>query len=299
MAGLRVLELFCGIGGAAASLPPEAHVALAVDINTVALGVYRHNFPHAARAAAIESLSDELLARLDADLWWLSPPCQPFTRRGLQRDDRDPRCQALLALLPKIERHLPRFLALENVPGFAGSRTHGLLCEALARAGYDVAEELLCPSELGWPTRRRRLYLVASRAGLGARPAQVGPRVPLAACLEHSPTEPPPPELLLGPEIERHYRHALHVVDADDPEALTACFTSAYGRSPVRSGSYLPTPFGLRRFSPREILRCLGFPPGFNLPTHLATRQAWPLVGNSLAVPAVQAVLGRLGREPG
>lgn len=294
MARLRVLELFSGIGGAAASLPPAAAVVLAVDINTAALAVYRRNFNHPTRAATIESLEDALLERLAADLWWLSPPCQPFTRRGLARDDEDPRSRALLALLQKIERHRPRNLALENVPGFAGSRTHARLLATLARAAYEVAEELLCPSALGYPTRRQRYYLVASRDGLAERPVAPATRVTLAACLEHPLTEPPPAELALAPEVERHYRHALDVVDAEDPAALTACFTSAYGRSPVRSGSYLETPFGLRRFSPTEILRCLGFPPTFTLPPNLPPRRAWPLVGNSLAVPVVAAVLGRL-----
>ena len=35
---------------------------------------------------------------------------------------------------------------------------------------------------------------------------------------------------------------------------MTHCFTSAYGRSPVRSGSYVSVEGGLRRFSPAEII---------------------------------------------
>ena len=102
----------------------------------------------------------------------------------------------------------------------------------------------------------------------------------------------PSPSLAVDPALVRRYEGALDVVRADDPAAVTACFTSAYGRSPVRSGSYLATAGGVRRFSPAEILRLLGFPTSFELPPDLGLRKAWSLVGNSLSVDAVRTVLG-------
>ena len=291
---LRVLELFCGIGGAAAALAGRAEVALAIDINRLALEVYTANFPHPVAARTLESLSAAELARTGADLWWLSPPCQPFTRRGLGRDDEDPRSQGLLALARHIPAVRPRFIALENVPGFAGSRSHARLSEALAAGGYEVAERLLCPSELGAPSRRLRFYLVASREGLAEPRPPARTPITLRSCLEWPPEEGAPAELALDPALAQRYRHAIDVVDADDPAALTACFTSAYGRSPVRSGSYLATSGGLRRFSPREVLNLLGFPAGYRLPAGLSLANGWRLAGNSLSVPAVLEVLRTL-----
>lgn len=286
----RVAELFCGLGGYSAALGDAAQVVAAVDVNRSALAVYRHNFAHPTLAAAVESLAPEVLRGWRADLWWLSPPCQPFTRRGLGRDDDDPRSRGLLALLPRLAEAGPPQLALENVPGFAGSRTHARLRAVLDAAGYAVWEGLLCPSELGMPNRRQRFYLVASREPLLAVGTHPTPRRSLAELLDPAPA----PELFPDPEALGRYQDALHVVDADDPAAVTACFTSAYGRSWVRSGSYLRTARGLRRFSPAEILRLLGFPPSFGLPPELSLAKAWPLVGNSLALTAVRAVLARL-----
>jgi site-specific DNA-cytosine methylase len=80
-------------------------------------------------------------------------------------------------------------------------------------------------------------------------------------------------------------------VDAEDRSAETHCFTSAYGRSVVRSGSYLRTRAGVRRFSPHEIVRLLGFPEQYQLPEDWPARRLWPLVGNSLSVAAVRYVL--------
>ena len=296
---MRVLELYCGIGGAAAALAGRASagrasagrasVIAAVDIHRGALAVYRHNFDHPTHVATIESLDAARLERWDADLWWLSPPCQPFTRRGARRDDQDPRSRSLLALMSRIESVRPRFLALENVPGFEGSRTHAALLATLERVGYEVAEALCCPSQLGMPCRRRRYYLVAGREPLAHRAAPAGDRRALASFLD--PADQLDPTLAVDPSMANAYRRAIDVVDRDDPAAVTACFTAAYGRSPVRSGSYLRDAGRLRRFSPKEIVRLLGFPEDYELPRDLPTARAWPLVGNSLAIPAVRWAL--------
>jgi hypothetical protein len=304
---LTVLELFCGIGGCAAALGGQARVTAAVDVSPRALRVYRENFPdHPAAARLLETIGAADLARWRADLWWLSPPCQPFTRRGLGRDDRDPRSKALLALIPRLAAERPPFVALENVPGFAGSRTHGRLAAALDRAGYRRWEGEICPSELGVPNRRRRWYLVAARDGDPAPPPPRPCRSPLADHLDPALDRRPDPELAVSPELLSRYRGALDLVAAGDPDAVTACFTAAYGRSPVRSGSYLVTgdPADatgtggacppVRRFAPAEVLRLLGFPPGFALPAGTPHRLGWRLAGNSLSLPAVRAALAGL-----
>ena len=169
----RALELYCGIGGFAAAAGDDVRVVEALDISTLALSVYRANHVgHPAHALALDTVPRARLAAADADLWWLSPPCQPFTRRGLQRDDRDPRSRSLLALIDHLRALGPRIVALENVPGFATSRTHDLLCRALEDGGWGLAERLLCPTELGVPMRRQRAYLLAVR---DARPAIARP----------------------------------------------------------------------------------------------------------------------------
>jgi DNA (cytosine-5)-methyltransferase 1 len=292
----RLLELYCGIGGCTAASAGAVEVLAALDINLVALGVYRANFPHPTAVCALESLRDDDPRVRRADVWWLSPPCQPYTRRGLGRDLDDPRSKSLAHLLRVLDRVQPPAVALENVPGFQGSLAHERLLGILDRGGYTVAERLLCPTELGIPNRRRRYYLVASRDGLAERPTPALARRSLASFLD--PVDAP--ELVVDPRMVQRYARAVDVVDALDPDAVAATFTSAYGRSPVRSGSYLrrwpphaEAPL-LRYFSPTEILRLLGFPATFALPAELSLETAWRLLGNTLSVPAVREVLSAI-----
>ncbi len=311
---LRVLELFCGIGGCAAALGDHADVVAAVDINQVALSVYRHNFPHPVRNRAIESLPAQVYRECAADLWWMSPPCQPYTVRGRREDVRDPRAESLLTVIERIAQLRPRYVALENVPGFAGSRAHQRLRSVLDANGYHTLEQILCPTQLGVPNRRRRFYLLAGRVGElrswtpGELPAAAeepsglrdGPPMPgergppwqftVQQILDADPSDP----LWVPDETWGRYRTAIHVLDPDDEDAESHCFASGYGQSIVRSGSYLGPPRGARRFSPGEILRLLCFPPGFRLPKSLTLRRAWKLVGNSLSVAAVRHVLAAI-----
>jgi len=220
----------------------------------------------------------------------MSPPCQPFTVRGRQRDVDDRRCRPLLHLLDLIRAVPPRHIGFENVPAFNGSRAHDRLLETLDHTGYHWQERLLCHSALGVPNKRRRYYLLASQDALS--PWREPERVerPLSDYLDTDPD----PSLYVGRDLLDRYKTALPVTDIDDPWPDTFCFTSAYGNSPVYAGSYLRDNGGIRHFSPAEILRLHHFPSNFSIPADLDLRRAYKLVGNSLAVLSVREVLSPL-----
>jgi site-specific DNA-cytosine methylase len=290
----------------------EVAMVSGIDASRIALGVVEHNFSHPVMARNIETLNSPELARLAADIWWMSPPCQPYTQRGLGRELDDPRARSFQPLLDLIERVGPPCLGFENVPGFETSKSHELFLAMLERTGYEVREGFLCPSELGLPNRRRRYFLIASRCGWASRSGwreeespfhpqpSAASKISLAACLATGPAavahqDPAAWEALRVPDsLLRRYEGALDILAADDPEAVSACFTAAYGRSHVRSGSYLRDAHGVRRFSPAEILSLLGFPASYTLPPSLPLANAWRLVGNSLSLPVVRRVLGAL-----
>ncbi|XP_044533694.1 tRNA (cytosine(38)-C(5))-methyltransferase isoform X3 [Gracilinanus agilis] len=84
MEPLRVLELYSGIGGMHQALKEScvsAEVVAAVDVNTIANEVYKHNFPHTQLwAKTIEGITLKEFNQLSFNMILMSPPCQPFTR---------------------------------------------------------------------------------------------------------------------------------------------------------------------------------------------------------------------------
>ncbi|XP_028351598.1 tRNA (cytosine(38)-C(5))-methyltransferase isoform X4 [Physeter macrocephalus] len=145
MEPLRVLELYSGIGGMHQALREScipAQVVAAVDINTVANEVYKYNFPHTQLLAkTIEGITLEEFDRLSFNMILMSPPCQPFTRIGLQGDVTDPRTNSFLYILDLLPRDL--------------------LIQTIGSCGFQYQEFLLSPTSLGIPNSRLRYFLIA------------------------------------------------------------------------------------------------------------------------------------------
>lgn len=285
---MKVLELFAGIGGCATALGTDLPT-VAVDQDEAAARAYAHLHGHPVLRRNLHHVKPAWFRGFDADFWWMSPPCQPYTIRGHQRDLDDRRAQAFRRVVAAIDALTPAAIGLENVPTFAGSRSEALILEVLRGHHYDVHTEVLCPTALGVPAQRRRYYLTAARDGLQPASQVRWTGGELGACLD-----PPDPAYAVPAALARKYEGALHIVDADDPDAISVCFTGAYGRSPVHAGSYVRQGGIVRWLTPVEIARTLGFGSTFSLPAGLTREKRYKLVGNSLSVVAVRKVLSRI-----
>lgn len=139
-------------------------VEASIEINNVANVVYKHNFSETVVLNRnIENLSAELLNKLEVDTILMSPPCQPFTRNGLQADVADNRSspfKRILEILPDLK--VSKIL-IENVKGFETSVMRDMLIEALNQAGFSYQEFILSPSQLGIPNSRHRYYCIARK----------------------------------------------------------------------------------------------------------------------------------------
>ncbi|XP_062235326.1 tRNA (cytosine(38)-C(5))-methyltransferase isoform X1 [Platichthys flesus] len=170
MESLRVLELYSGIGGMHYALKESGipcQVVAAIDINTATNQIYRHNFPDTPLwNKTIEGIPLEDFNKLSFDMILMSPPCQPFTRIGLQGDIHDLRTKSflyILDVLPRLHR-LPRFILLENVKGFESSSARNILVKTLMECGYTFQEIMVSPTSVGIPNSRLRYFLTANLA---------------------------------------------------------------------------------------------------------------------------------------
>ena len=285
---MRVLELFSGVGGWRYAMEGLGEVVAAYDISPAANETYALNHGHAPIAKELANIPAEVLAAHGADTWALSPPCQPYCRMGNRQDLEDRRSRAFLRLLEVLDTAPPECLILENVEGFESSQAHQRLSEILRRLGMHEHLLRLCPSKLGVPNFRPRLFLLASK---GSIPEAVIPEKdpgPIAPYLDQVEDE----GLYLSDEVVAKHGPGLDIVRSGD--SRSACFIGGYGRRLVGSGSFLRTPRGLRRFSPAELARIMGLPAAFHFPASVPLEKRYKLLGNGLSIPAARLAFARL-----
>ena len=168
---MRVLELYSGIGGMHYALQEsgvDGCVVAAVDINTVANDVYKKNFPNVLLINRnVQSISAQEINDLKIDTILMSPPCQPYTRVGLQRDVLDNRSSSLFHVLRLISQiGTLKYILLENVKGFEKSEMRNAVLKCMNDCGFHYKELIVSPCQFGIPNTRYRYYMLAKKENL-------------------------------------------------------------------------------------------------------------------------------------
>ena len=185
-AGISAVDLFAGCGGMTLGLEEAARqegchlkVALAVDSDADALGIYKANVPTARTqvssaesifAGAVGTPATDAEARLSESIGPLDvlmggPPCQGHSDLNNHTRRDDPKNGLYLLMARAAAVLLPRVVVIENVATVRLDKAGVMRAtsEALASSGYTVAGDVLDLGRLGVPQRRRRFVLIASR----------------------------------------------------------------------------------------------------------------------------------------
>lgn len=222
------IDLFAGIGGFHWALKElEYECLLAVEKDEAAKDIYARNFPevvrpkkgnlnrlvgdirlitrHAPEDQDSELTAEELTQRLETDykinkgdvsIICGGFPCQPFSKSGEQKGDRDKTRGTLFRDILMLTKSLkPDFLILENVRNLAGKNhvhTLAIIVGEIRKLGYEIEDKpiTLSPHQLsrkhGSPQVRDRVFIIARRAELkkGASPAEVAKHVTYLKTLE-------------------------------------------------------------------------------------------------------------------
>lgn len=292
---IQAVEFFSGIGAFAfaAERSKKIEMVASFDQSENANSTYRLNFGRNVNSRNLDGITADEIP--DAQLWWLSPPCTPYSVRGNRKDSLDSRAQSFINLISLIDSHRPRYLAVENVAGFVNSQVHGKLLSTLDSCGYSIREIDLCSTQFGIPMRRPRHFVLASQAEL-SKPIspQRSDRTPLRQFV-HQTTRWRGEDLTVSQAELARYGESYHIIDSEDEDAVASCFTSGYGKSQRSSGSFIRTSDqNIRRFSPKEIANLLGFPPRFDLSPAISLPASWRLTGNSVDVRCIELCLQQL-----
>eukprot|EP00978_Attheya_sp_CCMP212_P026208 scaffold85724_cov50-Attheya_sp.AAC.13 len=158
---------------------------------------------------SIDALTVKQLEAFGADIWVMSPPCQPHTRQHAPTacDARTQSFDHLMSLLINMNDSgfkKPSIILLENVVGFESSPQCRTWLETLTRLRYaHIRQFHLTPTQVGIPNDRPRYYSMAVLGHSPHKDSSVSLKETAVPTLERG-----IPELQIGPpQIEDHGDH--------------------------------------------------------------------------------------------
>jgi DNA-cytosine methyltransferase len=166
---LIAVTFFAGAGGACKGLEQAGYkVIWANEFNPDAADIWRSNHPTGILDP--RDILDLPIADIpDADVHWYSPPCQLYSLANPNRnggtEEEDTRIAQKIAKIIKAKR--PAAVIIENVPGYANSKSLPIILDALESIGHTHKSLVLNSADYGTPQTRQRLIIRSSGGKLG------------------------------------------------------------------------------------------------------------------------------------
>lgn len=272
---LKIIDLFAGIGGfhlAFHNVGADCVFASEWDIS--ARKTYEYN---------LRELSPELFAtgNFVGDITQVTPeeipdfnilcagfPCQPFSQAGFKKGFNETRGTLFFNIVSIIKEKKPEAFFLENVRHLY-KHDEGRTFETIKRVieddlGYSFFYKIVKASDYGMPQHRPRLFMV------GFKNKEIDFKFPDPRPLQYNLSE------VFGGKCEKEIGFTLRVGGRG---------SSITDR---RNWDSYMVDGKVRRLSSKEGIKMQGFPENFLFP--VTESQAMKQLGNSVAVPAIQAV---------
>lgn len=171
---LKVIDLFCGIGGLTHGLIKEGlYVVAGIDNNDSCKFGYEYNnktkFIHKDILQVSAKEINKLFGEKKKTIRVLvgCAPCQPFSKLNLKQITQE-QVEPLEKFASLIAEVLPDIVSMENVRGLADMKKYPIFktfIDTLEKNGYNYKYEIVDVSEYGVPQSRKRLVLLASKFG--------------------------------------------------------------------------------------------------------------------------------------
>lgn len=293
---VRFIDLFAGIGGFRVALEAlGAKCVWSCEKDALAARWYLEN--HGDDPTG-DITSVNAVDVPEHDILCAGYPCQPYSTQGKALGLADPRGRLFYAIVRILTAKQPSAFLLENVDSLAHANnrwSHDRIVAALNTAGYVVYEAVLNAREYGLAQSRQRLFMVAFHRSLGAVPFSWPRRSPLATNRDDFLDECVDAGYFIGAE-ERNDLHRRRDIQQAKRNKWTFKFAPRTHVHALLSAAHTsqdniildPNNGSWRRLTPNEYRKFQGFPEGFKLPAN--DKHAYRLLGNSVAVPVVQAI---------
>ena len=199
-------------------------------------------------------------------------PCQPFSQAGLKKGFNETRGTLFFEVANIIKEKQPKAFFLENVRGLLthdGGLTFATIQRILTEdLGYSFYYKVIKASDYGVPQHRPRLFMV------GFKDKSIKFNFPEPVKLTMTMDD------VFDGRVNKTIGYTLRVGGRGS------------GISDRRNWDTYLVDGEVRRLSPKEGLRMQGFPDDFEFP--VSETQAMKQLGNSVAVPAIQATANEI-----
>lgn len=294
------IDLFAGIGGMRIPFDELGYSCLfSSEWNRPAQLTYEANFG-VSPAGDITAIPSEAIPPHDVLLAGF--PCQAFSIMGKMRGFEDTRGTLFFEVARILAAHSPQACLLENVKQL---RTHGkgrtfsTILETLQELGYHTKHAVLNALDFGLPQKRERTIIVGFRNKEAWRSFSfdfTSQHGSLKDILE--PAEKIPANCYASPTIRQKRSEATEGKKKFSPSVWhenkggnVSILPYSCALRANASYSYLLVD-GVRRFTPRELLRLQGFPESFRIV--VSDTEIRRQTGNSVPIPMIRAVAQRL-----
>jgi DNA (cytosine-5)-methyltransferase 1 len=301
MEKIKVIDLFCGIGGFRVAMDESCRendlipeCVFSSDIDPYCQDSYEANFGHRPHGD-ITKVDEKDIP--DHDILFAGFPCQPFSIIGQMQGFNDIRGTLFFDIVRIIKHKKPKAFVLENVKqlvGHDGGKTLKTIINTLQKKlGYHVQYAVLNALDYGLPQKRERVIIVGHRDPiLFSYPSPIRPFKPLSQILEKKVDKKHYASDYIVEKRKQKHKSAYKLSIWHENKAGNIC---SYPYScALRAGAsynYLLVN-GERRLTPREMFRLQGFPDSYKIVVN--DGQARKQAGNAVPVNLVKAVILKL-----
>lgn len=173
---IKVVDLFCGIGGLTHGLVLEGfNVVAGVDNDDSCRFAFEANnnsrFIHKDISNFSPSELEEIYGDSKIKILVGCAPCQPFSTLNKKRSAYkkvDQRWEPLYKFIELVKKVKPEIVSMENVPDLSNPKKYPvfeMFIKTLNKIGYNVSYKTVDVSKYGVPQKRKRLVLLASLLG--------------------------------------------------------------------------------------------------------------------------------------
>ena len=278
----KFIDLFAGIGGFHVAFHNAGSECVFVsEWDEPAQQTYKHNFfklsPEVFRSGNFVGDITKVKPNdiPDFDILTGGFPCQPFSQAGFKKGFNETRGTLFFDIVKILKEKKPRAFFLENVRGLY-NHDNGKTFETIKRAiteelGYSFFQQIVKASDFGLPQHRPRLFMV------GFRDKSINFKFPEPVKeLKYTMSD------IFGGKCDKEVGFTLRVGGRGSK------ITDRRNWDAYRVNGKIV------QLGPKEGLKMQGFPDWFEFPRGISSAQSMKQLGNSVAIPAIQAVAEKI-----